>query len=43
MDLHTLRKKLNINEILDYKESLDAMGLLQNANDIDNKRAKGNG
>lgn len=40
MDLVTLKHKLTLPEILDYKESLDAMTLLKSASELDSKRSQ---
>jgi len=41
MDLVTLKQKLTLAEILDYKESLEVMSLLKSASAIDDKRTQG--
>lgn len=40
MDLVTLKTKMSLPELLDYKESLDAMSLLQSAAEVDAKRSQ---
>ena len=40
MDLITLKRKMSLAEVLDYKESLEAMSLLKSASNLDDKRAQ---
>lgn len=40
MDLVTLKTKLSLPELLDYKESLEAMALIKSASALDDKRAQ---